>query len=76
MDAFSSFLPNYVDPFSIAYLNASYPGFWTEPQKMELMDQLATTFEQDKRVEIFQAVDELASHPARRCEGAAARPDT
>ena len=37
MDAFSSFLPTYIDPVSIASVNASYPGFWTDPKKMELM---------------------------------------
>ncbi len=60
MDAFSSFLPTYVDPTSIAYLNPSYPGFWTDSEKMELMDELATTIDPDKRKQIFEKVHALA----------------
>lgn len=56
MDAFSSFLPTYVDPVSIAYLNASYPGFWEDPAKMELMGKLATTIDTNERVAIFQQI--------------------
>ena len=60
MDAFSSFLPTYIDPVSIAFLNASFPGFWTDPRKMELMNQLATTIDTKKRVEIFKQIHALA----------------
>ncbi|WP_171181472.1 ABC transporter substrate-binding protein [Ruegeria sp. HKCCD8929] len=60
MDMFSSFLPTYVDPTSIAYLNASYPGFWTDQQKLDLMDELARTIDTDERVAIFNRLHELA----------------
>lgn len=60
MDAFSSFLPTYVDPTSIAYLNPTYPGFWTAPEKMELMDRLASTINPDERKAIFEEVHALA----------------
>ena len=29
-EIFSSFLPTYVDPIVIPYLNATYPGFWSD----------------------------------------------
>lgn len=60
MDAFSSFLPTYVDPTSIAYLNASYPGFWSDPQKMELMQKLASTIDPAERKKLFEQVHALA----------------
>lgn len=60
MDAFSSFLPTYVDPTSIAYFNASYPGFWEDPEKMELMQQIATTIDPDARKAIFEKLHTLA----------------
>lgn len=60
MDAFSSFLPTYVDPTSIAYLNATYPGFWTDPEKMDLMNKLATTIDVNERKAIFEKVHALA----------------
>ena len=41
-EIFSSFLPTYVDPVVIPYLNATYPGFWSDPRKEELVKQLAT----------------------------------
>lgn len=59
MDVFSSFLPTYVDPTSIAYLNPSYPGFWTDPTKMELMQKLATTIDPAERKKIFEEVHAL-----------------
>ncbi len=59
MDAFSSFLPTYIDPTSIAYLNPSYPGFWTDPEKMKLMSELASTIDADKRKAIFEKVHAL-----------------
>lgn len=60
MDAFSSFLPTYVDPTSIAYLNASYPGFWSDPEKMELMQKLASTIDPAERKRLFEQVHALA----------------
>lgn len=60
MDAFSSFLPTYVDPTSIAYLNASYPGFWEDPEKLELMQQIATTIDPAERKAIFEEIHALA----------------
>jgi len=60
MDAFSSFLPTYVDPTSIAFLNASYPGFWTDPEKMELMSELASTIDPAARKALFEKIHTLA----------------
>lgn len=60
MDAFSSFLPTYVDPTSIAYLNPSYPGFWTDPEKMELMSKIASTIDPAERKALFEKVHALA----------------
>lgn len=60
MDAFSSFLPTYVDPTSIAYLNASYPGFWEDPDKMALMQEIATTLDPEARKAIFEKIHVLA----------------
>ncbi|ODT64926.1 MAG: hypothetical protein ABS75_33490 [Pelagibacterium sp. SCN 63-23] len=60
MDAFSSFLPTYVDPTSIAFLNATYPGFWTDPTKMDLMSRLASTIDPEERKAIFEEVHALA----------------
>jgi peptide/nickel transport system substrate-binding protein len=60
MDAFSSFLPTYVDPTSIAFLNPTYPGFWTDPEKMELMAKLASTIDADERKALFEQVHTLA----------------
>ncbi len=59
MDAFSSFLPTYIDPTSIAYLNPSYPGFWTDPKKMELMEKIASTIDADARKALFVELHEL-----------------
>lgn len=59
MDAFSSFLPTYVDPTSIAYLNPTYPGFWTDPEKMDLMKKIATTIDPKERKAIFEKVHAL-----------------
>lgn len=60
MDVFSSFLPNYIDPTTIAYLNSSYPGFWDQPEKVELMKQLASTLDPKERKAIFEKIHVLA----------------
>ncbi|CAN7657000.1 ABC transporter substrate-binding protein [Neorhizobium sp. LjRoot104] len=60
MDAFSSFLPTYVDPTSIAYLNPTYPGFWADAQKTELMKQISTTIDPKERKAIFEKIHALA----------------
>lgn len=60
MDVFSSFLPTYVDPTSIAYLNPTYPGFWTDSEKMDLMAQLASELDPEKRKAIFEKVHSLS----------------
>lgn len=60
MDAFSSFLPTYVDPTSIAFLNPTYPGFWSDPEKMDLMAKLATTIDPTERKALFEQVHTLA----------------
>ena len=58
-DMFSSFLPTYVDPVVIPYLNASYPGFWNDPRKQDLVKQLATTTDAKARIEIWGRIQEL-----------------
>ena len=58
-DVFSSFLPTYVDPVVIPYLNATYPGFWNDPKKEELVKKLATTSDQKARVEIWSDIQKL-----------------
>jgi peptide/nickel transport system substrate-binding protein len=60
MDAFSSFLPTYVDPTSIAYLNPTYPGFWDTPEKSALMKQISTTIDPKERKAIFEKIHALA----------------
>ncbi|GGB04458.1 peptide ABC transporter substrate-binding protein [Brucella endophytica] len=59
MDAFSSFLPTYVDPTAIAYLNPTYPGFWTDPEKMDLMSKIVTTIDPKERKAIFEKIHAL-----------------
>jgi peptide/nickel transport system substrate-binding protein len=58
-EMFSSFLPTYVDPVVIPYLNATYPGFWDDPTKKELVNQLATTIDTKARVAIWAKIQEL-----------------
>jgi peptide/nickel transport system substrate-binding protein len=58
-EIFSSFLPTYVDPVVIPYLNSTYPGFWDDPRKNELVKALATTADLEARVEIWKKLQEL-----------------
>ena len=58
-DIFSSFLPTYVDPVVIPYLNASYPGFWSDPRKEELVKKLAIETDAKARVEIWKQIQTL-----------------
>jgi peptide/nickel transport system substrate-binding protein len=58
-EIFSSFLPTYVDPVVIPYLNASYPGFWSDPRKEELVKRLATETNSQARVEIWKQIQSL-----------------
>ncbi|MBV9492215.1 MAG: hypothetical protein JO069_21175 [Verrucomicrobia bacterium] len=55
-EVFPSFLPTYVDPVVIPYLNSTYPGFWSDPHKEELVKQLATTTDQKARIGIWQQI--------------------
>lgn len=57
-EMFSSFLPTYVDPVVIPYLNSTYPGFWADPQKMELVAKLAATTEPAARVALWHQVQQ------------------
>ena len=52
-DMFSSFLPTYVDPVVIPYLNQTYPGFWSDPAKEALVQKLAATTDAKARVAIW-----------------------
>jgi peptide/nickel transport system substrate-binding protein len=58
-EIFSSFLPTYVDPVVIPYLNASYPGFWSDPRKEALVKKLATETDPKARVEIWKQIQTL-----------------
>jgi peptide/nickel transport system substrate-binding protein len=58
-EIFSSFLPTYVDPVVIPYLNATYPGFWNDPRKEELVKKLATTIDTKARIAIWTQIQEL-----------------
>jgi peptide/nickel transport system substrate-binding protein len=58
-EIFSSFLPTYVDPVVIPYLNATYPGFWSDPRKQELVKALATTTDTKARVAIWAQIQQL-----------------
>ncbi|WP_158815728.1 ABC transporter substrate-binding protein [Methylocapsa sp. S129] len=58
-DIFSSFLPTYVDPVVIPYLNASYPGFWNDPRKEELVKKLATSTDRKARIDIWKQIQTL-----------------
>ena len=55
-EMFSSFLPTYVDPVVIPYLNSSYPGFWADPQKIDLVAKLAATTDPAERVALWHQV--------------------
>lgn len=58
-DIFSSFLPTYVDPVVIPYLNSTFPGFWGDLKKEELLKKLATTSDQKARVAIWADIQKL-----------------
>ncbi len=58
-EIFSSFLPTYVDPVAIPYLNATYPGFWNDPRKEQLVKKLATTTDPKARVEVWTQIQTL-----------------
>ena len=57
-EMFSSFLPTYVDPVVIPYLNASYPGFWSDAGKTDLVTKLAATTDSAARVELWHKIQE------------------
>ena len=58
-DMFSSFLPTYVDPVVIPYLNKTYPGFWADPKKEELVKKLAATTDLKERQAIWEDIQKL-----------------
>jgi peptide/nickel transport system substrate-binding protein len=58
-EIFSSFLPTYVDPVVIPYLNATYPGFWNDPRKADLVKTLATATDAKARVAVWTQIQEL-----------------
>ena len=58
-DMFSSFLPTYVDPVVIPYLNKTYPGFWADPKKEELVKKLAATTDLKARQAIWEDIQKL-----------------
>ena len=59
MEMFSSFLPTYVDPVVIPYLNKTYPGFWADPQKEELVRKLGATTDLKARQAIWADLQKL-----------------
>lgn len=58
-EIFSSFLPAYPDPTLIPYLQSTFPGFWANPQKEDLVKKLQTTSDQSQRVEIWNQLHAL-----------------
>ncbi len=58
-EMFSSFLPSYVDPVVIPYLNSSFPGFWDNAQKNDLVKQLAAATDPKERVAIWNKIHAL-----------------
>ena len=58
-EMFSSFLPTYVDPVVIPYLNASFPGWWVNADKEALVKQLATTTEPKERIAVWNKLHAL-----------------
>ena len=58
-EIFSSFLPAYPDPTLIPYLQSTFPGFWANPQKDDLVAKLRTEADQTKRVEIWNQLHAL-----------------
>lgn len=53
-EIFSSFLPTYIDPTNIPYLQGTFPGFWTDPKKEDMLKQLGTTIDPKARLKIWQ----------------------
>lgn len=58
-EIFSSFLPAYPDPTLIPYLQSTFPGFWSNQQKEDLVAKLRTESDQSKRVEIWNQLHAL-----------------
>jgi peptide/nickel transport system substrate-binding protein len=58
-EIFSSFLPTYVDPVVIPYLQSTYPGFWSDPKKDDLVKQLSSATDQQTRIGIWQQLQTL-----------------
>jgi peptide/nickel transport system substrate-binding protein len=58
-EIFSSFLPAYPDPTLIPYLQSTFPGFWNNQQKEDLVKKLQTTSDQTQRVEIWNQLHTL-----------------
>ncbi|HEX2910996.1 MAG TPA: ABC transporter substrate-binding protein [Chloroflexia bacterium] len=58
-EIFSSFLPAYPDPTLIPYLQSTFPGFWSNQQKEDLVTKLRTESDQTKRVEIWKQIQTL-----------------
>lgn len=50
------------DPTQITYVGQMnvYPGWWSDPEALELADQLASEVDFDKRFEIWERIQELA----------------
>ena len=63
-EMFSSFLPAYVDPLVIPYLNASFPGWWVNADKEALVKQLATTTEPKERIAVWNELHALICQQA------------
>jgi peptide/nickel transport system substrate-binding protein len=58
-EIFSSFLPAYPDPTLIPYLQSTFPGFWADPQKEELVAKLRSESNQEERVKIWHQLHAL-----------------
>lgn len=58
-DVFSSAMPTYADPLLIPYLQDSFPGGWTNPEKNELLSRLTSEPEPTVRKEVWDELQEL-----------------
>lgn len=58
-DLFSSGIPTYADPLLLPYLQDAFPGLWTNPQKDQLLSELATEPDQTARKAIWDKLQAL-----------------
>jgi peptide/nickel transport system substrate-binding protein len=58
-DLFSSGIPVYADPVLLPYLQDSFPGGWTNPDKNALLDKLNTAPTTEERQQVWGQLQQL-----------------